>query len=363
MNIIVLMSLMSGVTAYADDIPIDSLGQEIKQTKRTEWLALPILFYTPETEFGGGAFAQCLFKGKKETDNPSTILPVFIYTQKNQIIGSFSGEFYCNNNSNHLTGGISYMKYPDKFYGIGPNTVDSSEEEYTSKSFELELGLKHLILTNIYAGLLYGFEHFNLSEIENGGLFDSGNIPGSKGGDLSKISLSLVYDTRDNIQFPLSGNRHQLTISIYDNVIGSDYDCTSLTADFREYFQLGELGVLGFQEYFSSASGDVPFKIMPRLGGSTMMRGYYEGRFLDKNMYSIQTEYRQPVWWKLGLAAFAGFGDVAHNFDDFNSDDIKYFYGFGIRYNISDEYQTNIRADFGFGKDTSGFYLAFGEAF
>ena len=363
MNIVLLLSLVIGVSAYADDISIDSLEQEIKPAKRTEWLALPIIFYTPETEFGGGAFAQCLIKGKKETDNPSTVLPVFIYTQRNQIISSFSGEFYWNDNANHLTGDISYIKYPDKFYGIGTNTVDSSEEDYTSKSFALELGFKRRMLPNTYAGLLYGFEHFKLSEIENGGLFDSGNIPGSNGGDLSKVLFSLVYDTRDDIQFPLSGHLHKLTMSIYDNAIGSDYDCASLTGDFREYFQLGESGVLAFQEYFRSTSGDVPFKIMPKLGGSEMMRGYYEGRFMDKNMYSIQSEYRQSVWWKLGFAAFAGFGDVAHNLDDFNTGDIKYSYGFGIRYNISDEYRTNIRADFGFGKDTSGFYMAFGEAF
>jgi hypothetical protein len=62
---------------------------------------------------------------------------------------------------------------------------------------------------------------------------------------------------------------------------------------------------------FSSFSGNVPYRMLPTLGGSKYLRGYYKGRFRDKNLILIQQECRMPLYKRLGIAVFGGVGEVA----------------------------------------------------
>jgi len=94
------------------------------------------------------------------------------------------------------------------------------------------------------------------------------------------------------------------------------------------------------------------------------MRGYYLGRYRDKNMITLQAEYRWvPVFWRVGLAAFAGIGDVAATLGDFDLGRFKYTYGLGLRFVIDPKQRLHLRVDFGFGKETSGVYFTAAEAF
>jgi len=107
-----------------------------------------------------------------------------------------------------------------------------------------------------------------------------------------------------------------------------------------------------------------PFQLLSLFGGRERMRGYYEGRYRDKNMMVFQMEYRvMPVWWRLGLVGFLGFGDVSNTIKNFKLRDFKYSVGGGIRYLFSREEKMNLRLDFGYGKDSSGIYITIGEAF
>ena len=94
------------------------------------------------------------------------------------------------------------------------------------------------------------------------------------------------------------------------------------------------------------------------------MRGYFEGRFRDKNLLALQAEYRLPLFWRFGLAAFAGAGKVADAFAELNSGGIKYSYGAGLRYLFSKREKIQVRLDVGFdGKGGSAFYFSIFEAF
>jgi hypothetical protein len=81
-------------------------------------------------------------------------------------------------------------------------------------------------------------------------------------------------------------------------------------------------------------------------------------------MIALQAEYRWvPVFWRLGLAAFAGIGDVADRVGHFDLGNFKYSYGLGLRFVFDAKQRLNIRLDFGFGKGTSGVYFTAAEAF
>ena len=60
---------------------------------------------------------------------------------------------------------------------------------------------------------------------------------------------------------------------------------------------------------------------------------------------------------------FAGYGDVSDEIDGFRLRDFKYSAGGGIRFLINLQERTNLRLDFGFGKDSFGVYATISEAF
>jgi len=108
-----------------------------------------------------------------------------------------------------------------------------------------------------------------------------------------------------------------------------------------------------------------PFDLMPQLGGDVLLRGYFAGRYRDRQLLALQGEYRTPVWWRLGLVGFAGIGQVADNWGALGLGHFHPSAGVGARFQLSRTEGLNIRADYGWGFDagTTGFYLSVGEAF
>jgi hypothetical protein len=45
------------------------------------------------------------------------------------------------------------------------------------------------------------------------------------------------------------------------------------------------------------------------------MRGYYEGRFRERQLYAVQAEYRAHLFWRVGAVGFASLGGVARDID------------------------------------------------
>jgi len=97
-----------------------------------------------------------------------------------------------------------------------------------------------------------------------------------------------------------------------------------------------------------------------------MMRGYYIGRYKDKNYLASQAELRYRFHPRFAAAAFTGVGSVFSK--EYNARFIP-SYGGGFRYFFSLEHNSNIRIDYAYGeqrpgeKRQSGFYLSLSEAF
>jgi outer membrane protein assembly factor BamA len=149
----------------------------------------------------------------------------------------------------------------------------------------------------------------------------------------------------------------------FAGIFGSHYKFIRITLDVRQYFSLWETHVLAYQIYANVITGHPPFYKMSLFGGSNIMRGYYEGRYRDRDMLAFQAEYRLPVWWRFGIVGFAGYGDVAHRLSDFRIKDFKYSIGYGIRFGIDQQNRLNIRLDIGYGKKSAYPVIAFQEAF
>ena len=338
----------------------DSVGK-----KRSGLIWIPILFYTPETKTGGGAGLNYFFResGSDSASRPSSIMGVFMYTQNKQIISELSTDMYRNDEQIHITGYIGYKKFPDKFYGIGKNTSEKNEEDFTSRDIFFGTTVQRRMRSGLHLGLQYMFADRKMEEVEEDGRLIEREILGSEGVRTSGLGFLLNRDTRDNIFYPTSGSFHKLSTIFYSDYIGSDYDFNSHTIDLRQYYSPFSSHVLAFQGYLHSLSGEPPFQKLALLGGQSLLRGYYEGRYRDKNMIVFQAEHRMSLGRNFGLVGFAGIGDVAREMSGFALKDMKHSFGLGLRYMLNPDEKMNIRFDYAIGKDSSGFYITLFEAF
>jgi len=100
---------------------------------------------------------------------------------------------------------------------------------------------------------------------------------------------------------------------------------------------------------------------MALLGSSYAMRGYYEGRYRDKDLIEIQLELRQHIWKRNGIVVWIGAGNIFNSFKSFHFNQTLPNYGFGYRWEFKK--RVNVRLDLGFGKKQTGFIFNINEAF
>lgn len=328
-------------------------------------LPFPILYYTPETGVAGGAALVGVHRAALDDTSarPSSIVVDLIYTQKKQIIAEVSPDVFLDSNTYHVIGSIGFSRYPLRFYGIGNNTSDDLEESYTSRTFRLSLDALRRLADNFYGGISLLYETQTFSELKPDGLLGPATITGSGGGRTFGTGVVFHWDTRNNIFTPSSGHYYLLTLRTSTPKIGGDYEFTYFNLDLRKFLGIGGESVLAMQALATMSAGNVPFYLLPQLGGSDVMRGYFEGRYRDKDLIAVQMEYRFPIFWRIGGSVFAGVGTVAPDVTRFSVGQVKPGIGLGLRFMYDLAERMNVRVDVGFGKNSSGIYMTANEAF
>lgn len=355
-----LVCCISILTPFLNAQENDSLQTRIKKN----FLVIPALFYTPETKLGYGAIAAIYFrKPFPENAKPTTLVPSVIYTQNKQFTAGLYADHYWDREKYHGTTEITFLKYPDVLYGVGPDTPDSSLEKFTPRTFKFSLILQKQWKPKFYAGLQYEIDHTRIIERENTGILTNTSTEGSRRGLRSGLGFMANYDTRDNTQYPTSGGNIIVSFVPFQSWLGSDYSYNRIIIDARRYYPFFRNHIAAVQMYFFQETGKPPFTDLALFGGQMMMRGYRYGRYRDRGMFVTQTEYRFPVYWRFGGVIFGSYGDVAHRISDYRITDLKTSYGYGIRFAFDENEKLNLRLDFGYGKKTSGYYISIGEAF
>jgi len=260
---------------------------------------------------------------------------------------------------------MGLLKSPELFYGIGNDTSSDAEESFTHQTVYFKVNFQRRVIEAMNVGVQYDFERTKMLEVEKGRLLAGGEITGSDGGRNSGVGILMNWDSRDNVFSATKGSFHQISYMIYRDFLGSEYEFSQYELNLRQYIPLSSSHTLAFQGIFNSVTGDPPFHKLSLLGGESMMRGHYMGRYRDRNMIAFQVEYRVlPVWWRFGLVGFLGVGDVSDDIKNFKLEDLKYSAGFGIRFQIMPEEGINLRIDQAFGEGAGGFrYINIGEAF
>jgi len=325
----------------------------------------PYLFYTPETElaFGVGGIAT-FYLGKDVFLRPSKIVVAGYYTTNKQYSFSVDPQFYFLGNKYFFSMSIEYEYTIDKYYGIGGDTPEIVNPDYEANIFlvSLEFQLPSFFGLAYKSGFILDYKDFEIVDRKTNPYLTNVSLI-ANGGKTFGLGALAVWDSRNSIFFPTVGNYTKLKAEFFMDALGSDYDFNIYEIDLRQYYPVFERNTFGFQFFGKFTGGSPPFYELAALGGQYLMRGYYEGRFRDKNYLAAQIEYRRYVWRRIGIVIFGGAGNVVPLLSDFRFRNLKYSYGFGLRYQFNIKEKVNLRADFGFGKETSGVYFGIEEVF
>ncbi|ARN77515.1 hypothetical protein BST97_05685 [Nonlabens spongiae] len=334
-----------------------------------KFIAAPVVSYSPETNFGLGVGAKYLFKfnGSGEETRVSNMPITAQYTLNSQFFLYSGFEIFTNQEKWVIEGNILFQNYPLKYYGIGNNTPDSREERYDYTQFLFEpIFLKQMFTRYLFIGAGVRYNTIYGVDTVEGGAVETDAVDGFDGSTSAGAEVAALYDSRDIILNASEGWYLEFTHGEYFEALGGTNKFNLTRVDLRHYLDLSPRNhdVLAFQFVGRAVRGDQPLSEYSFFGSSEIMRGYQEGRFIDRDLLAAQVEYRKRFGdSRWGAVAFLGAGDVYRNIDQAQFETIKPNYGVGLRWMLDKSENLNLRLDWGFGQGTNNLYLSIAEAF
>lgn len=342
----IALLLNTACSLFAQEAPRDST-QHQKIFRKSSLIPIPIVYYTPETRWAGGVAVLYAFRMRGQSDSirPSQLQLGMAYTQEKQLLLYLPFQVYFRQEKFQVFGELGYYRYVYQFYGIGNNNGKASEESYYVNFPRVRVSLLQLVAPHHYLGLRYWWDDYRINRTEAGGLLAGDVVPGSKGGVVSGTGLVWNYDSRDQIFYPSKGFWTEGEVFINDKTIGSDFNFTRVSLDASGYFKVKRKSVLALNAWLVFMQGTPPFQQLAFIGGPKKMRGYFEGRLRDKNLWMLQAEYRFPTFRRFGAVAFTGAGAVSPSVKNLFGQTVHFTYGAGLRFNLSKKDHINLRLD------------------
>jgi outer membrane protein assembly factor BamA len=339
----------------------------IDTSRRVNFLAIPVLFKTPETGWAYGLSASANFKTTHKNDSltrTSVITAMGIFSQRQQNVQGLDATIYFPKEKYILYFNSSHSYFPDNFWGIGTYSKNEDKERYVFEQVLINPHIKKKFFKNTFFGVLADYQNVFRLQYINGGVMDNSIFFGKSNYNITGIGLSASYDTRNLTYWPTRGIFLQTQFTSYNNSIASSFSFNKWIIEARFFKQIFKGHILAAQLFNYSTFGDVPYRSLATFGGSGGMRGFYQGRFRDNSMYSVICEYRAHVFWRISACAFGGFGDVYNSTQNFNTNTVKTSFGGGLRLSILEKDGLNLRVDYGYSdKYNNGFYFTIGECF
>ncbi|HSA32545.1 MAG TPA: BamA/TamA family outer membrane protein [bacterium] len=324
--------------------------KEEEKDKDSGIVAFPIAFYTSDTSFGFGGTA-ILFKKSYETaeeKRSDSFTTVLFYTLNNQILNANAGTLYMDDGNFKANAVFVVSKYPDEFYGIGPDSGWDDGEKYTPLTIRGEVSFSARLWEKIYGGLTVLQGYHELMQYDRDGALADYLRENRTDGFFSGLGLLFTRDSRDNSLYPRTGAVTTFSVLSFNRLLLSDYTFSTLLFDHRQYHSLPLDSVIAWQLHLNSVlTGKPPLPYLPALGSQNLMRGYPQNRYRDRNFMAAQVEWRVPIWWRFGAVVFAGLGTVKGSLDDYLFTDPKFAAGAGLRITLSKKNNINFRFDFG----------------
>lgn len=338
--------------------------------RKLSFIPIPVIQSSPETGLKAGLALDYFFNAGTST-NEGKIRDSYawiqgLYSARNQLALEVFWQIYTKDEKWFLRNRGGYIDFNEYYWGIGNNTVP--EHDYTNFFYQRVYNTGKILRKveqNIFAGLNYNFS--DTWDIFFIGGFAEQNFPFGSRLNPTRVSgagPNIIFDFRDNPFSPVRGWYLELGSHHYRSFMGSRSIYDEYLIDARKYFRVFNKDFFGVQFLGNFTQGDMPFRELNRLGGPNMMRGFFQGRFRDRQHAAAQIEYRKPLNRFLQAAAFASMGQVFEELNDWQWQQMRYAGGAGLRLLVNKGKNIYARFDFALTNiSTSGFYFRIADAF
>lgn len=241
-----------------------------------------------------------------------------------------------------------YNYAPSYFWGFGYGNanISANRSRFNQKKLFIHADALYNVSRHFKLGPSLGYEQIRWEDFKDGNLSSR----------VLEYGLSVQFDKRDSRISPSRGIYAVARQRNYTNLSGS----TSL--QLCSYVPVWNGGVLAMDIYSIFSYGNVPVTMLPTIGGTERMRGYYYGRYRDNNIVLAQLELRQHIWEMIGGAVWVGGANLWGDYGRFNIGNTLPNCGIGARIAVTD--QLKLRLDYGFGrKGQNAFIFSINEAF
>lgn len=346
---------------------------------KPSFIPFPIVFSQPETGLGYGLAVLPVFRlGPDSATRKSSARLIAWRTQKKQSLVQLTHSLFTPGERFFISGEASfYNQFPINYYGVGPATRLSDKSVIEYKVFIFQQRALKRLAPGLFAGL-----HYRLTDLRDVQLNEGiDGVPGrsrlferpareyAQDTRVSGLGPALLYDRRDNVLSTFSGNYLEMSALLNGAGLGSDYRYGRYGLDARHFQPLtaDNKTILAAQLVGQFHSGNVPFRELANLGGGSLLRGYYEGRYRDRQLLAAQLEVRRVLVGRFNAVLFGGLGQVGNTLGelaDLGRGGVKAAGGAGLRFRFNRRDRLNVRLDYGVGRGgSSGVYFSIGEAF
>lgn len=332
--------------------------------------------YAPE--LGGliavGAVMSFKTNKKDSLIQRSSLPATFTYTTTGAIVISGILKSYWLKDKLRINADFYYKDMPDNYWGIGyEKGTNVPESDSTTAYHRLWWIINPRVLyqfrKNYFVGLNVDYNFTQGSDPSYGVAHDPNYIEFNEKPLNSGLGAILQYDSRDIPVDARKGLFIDLKATFYDPALGGDNNYQVYSVDYRQYKTVERAGkTLAWQIKTRIAVGEVPYGEMSQVGTPFDLRGYYWGRYRDYNYLFFLFEYRNKFLKdngeisKHGIVYWIGSGTVFDD-DDVIENNISWLPNLGVGYRLEVQPRQNIRIDFGIGKETTGIYFNFNQAF
>ena len=332
-----------------------------------KFMTYPTLAYSPETRWEIGFSSLYIYSAKRDLLNRLSEVKAFtFYTLENQYGIWLDHMLYTDKNTWFFLGRARYQSFPLLYFGIGP---DSQSEHISLIDGNYSLFRERFlraVIPSLYVGLELDYQR--LSSVKYKDVTPNHQQPsvGANGSTNLGLGLGILYDNIHNALNPRKGIYSEWVVLNYNRDFGSDFNFTSYITDNRFYVPVKKNTVLAAQLYGQFTLGNAPFNMLSLMGGESLMRGYYLGRYRDKNLIAGQLEYRiLPFKFsrRWGASAFMAAGQVYDENETFQFKNLLPTGGLGLRFLVFPEKDIYTRIDVAFTEEGRGIYFFIGEAF
>jgi len=259
---------------------------------------------------------------------------------------------------------IDYDKYLKmNFYGLGKNSRWEDGETYTREPLEVSGVVSRGISRELVLQAGVKYKTVRNLNLRPDGLFTRTGKPV----DFSRsraltLYTDVRYDSRDSYVNPSRGFVAELELESGGSRLLGDYSLSAATFSVQSYFVLFyPKSVLAARIWGRTVRGtNLPMHALVAVGGNRTLRGSPQDRFLDMTAAVVNVELRFPVFWRFGGVLGLDAGQVAGAPGALTIGGWESNLVAGLRFYMD---TFTVRADLGFGKETTGFYLNFGQLF